>query len=300
MNQKCLLIKKILTMKHSFGLTGLCFAMFLLFPTMAEGQQITGTGEENSSILLACMQMNVSADIRLNRDQIIKGIKKAAYEGASFLVTPEGSLSGYTSNFSREELDTALVEVRNEAMKMKVGLILGTCNKEVIKGKEYCYNQVRVYAPDGEFQGAYSKILRCSSLDLPGTGEMTDYVEGDLRTFTWNGYRFGILICNDLWATPGYTTMPNPYLPWKLKQMGAQFIVHCINSGSDLKYRPFHESSVELWAFSLHLPIVEVNAAQGNDMINARSGMVDSRGERILKVPDQDDQFFTVTINFEN
>jgi predicted amidohydrolase len=46
---------------------------------------------------------------------------------------------------------------------------------------------------------------------MPGTGEMVEYGEGTLWTFDWNGYRFGILICNDLWATPGYT-MPNPYL----------------------------------------------------------------------------------------
>ena len=78
---------------------------------------------------------------------------------------------------------------------------------------------------------------------------MIDYVEGELKTFEWNGKTFGILICNDLWATPGYTTMPNPYLPWKLKQMGAKFIVHCINSVSSQKYKSFHESSAELWAY---------------------------------------------------
>jgi predicted amidohydrolase len=105
--------------------------------------------------------------------------------------------------------------------------MLGTCYKEVTGKNEYCYNQVRVYSPDGRFAGAYSKILRCSPLDLPGTGEMVDYVEGELKTFDWKGYKFGILICNDLWATPGYTTMPNPYLAWKLKQLGhnSSFIV---------------------------------------------------------------------------
>jgi predicted amidohydrolase len=125
---------------------------------------------------------------------------------------------------------------------------------------------------------------------------MVDYVEGELRTFEWNGFRFGILICNDLWATPGYTTMPNPYLPWKLKQMGAQFIVHCINSGTVQKYRPFHESSVELWSLSTQIPILEVNASQGKEIINAQSGLIDANGERSLRVPDSGVQFFTVRI----
>ncbi|MBI5009724.1 MAG: hypothetical protein HZB98_08790, partial [Bacteroidia bacterium] len=111
------------------------------------------------------------------------------------------------------------------------------------------------------------------------------------------GRRFGILICNDLWATPGYTTIPNPYLPWKLKQMGVQFIVHCINSGSDQRYRAFHESSAELWALSLKIPVFEVNAAQGKDIINAQSGLIDANGKRILMVPDSGNQFFSGTIH---
>jgi len=176
--------------------------------------------------------------------------------------------------------------------------MLGTCYKESIADRVFCYNQVRVYSPDGHYMGAYSKILRCSSLDLPGSGEMVEYIEGELKTFVWNEVIFGILICNDLWATPGYTTMPNPYLPWKLKQMGAQFIVHCINSGTEQKYRAFHESSAELWALSLKVPILEVNAAHGNVIINAQSGLIDVNGERSLRVSDSGFQCFTVRINF--
>lgn len=240
--------------------------------------------------------MNVTHDINKNKEQIISGIRKAAEEGASFLVTPEGSLSGYTSNFNQSEVSYALEEIKALAAELKVGLLLGTCFKELHNEMEYCYNQVRVYTPDGNFLGAYSKILRCSNPNFPGTGEMIDYVEGELKTFDWNGSRFGILICNDLWATPGYTTMPNPYLPWKLKQMGAQFIVHCINSGTAQKYRPFHESSAELWALSLQIPILEVNAAQEEGIINAQSGLIDANGERSLRVPDSGVQLFTVKI----
>lgn len=174
--------------------------------------------------------------------------------------------------------------------------MLGTCYQESGHDRVTCYNQVRVYAPDGNYLGAYSKILRCSSLDHPGTGEMEEYGEGELRTFDWNGIRFGILICNDIWATPGYTTMANPYLPWKLSEMGAHFIVHCINSGTAQKYRPFHESSAELWAYSLHLPILEVNAAQGNETINARSGLIDAGGNRYVTARDSGNQVFTVRI----
>jgi predicted amidohydrolase len=283
-------------MKQSILVIRLFYIALLLFAPLTIRQLSAQVKEGTSSILLAGLQMTVTHDIKNNQEQIITGILKAAQEGASFLVTPEGSLSGYTSNFIQSELTIALGEIKSVAEKMKVGLMLGTCYKELIKGKEFCFNQVRVYTPEGHFIGAYSKILRCSNIDLPGSGEMVDYVEGELRTFEWNGFRFGILICNDLWATPGYTTMPNPYLPWKLKQMGAQFIVHCINSGTVQKYRPFHESSVELWSLSTQIPILEVNASQGKEIINAQSGLIDANGERSLRVPDSGVQFFTVRI----
>jgi predicted amidohydrolase len=268
--------------------------MFLILVLLPAGS-LKGQ-EKLSVIVIAGLQMQVTGNIEKNRDQIIAGIKKAAEQKASFLVTPEGSLSGYTADFDQQGVTAALAEITSAAKRSKVGLMLGTCFKETLKGKEYCYNQVRIYDPDGSFAGAHSKILRCSGLALPGTGEMVDYVEGELRTFEWKGSRFGVLICNDMWATPGYTTIPNPYLPWKLKQMGAQFIIHCINSGTVQKYRPFHESSVELWASALGLPIMEVNAAQGNEAINARSGLVGSSGERSVSVPDTGEQFFTVSI----
>ena len=267
----------------------------ILSISIISGQQISDLRSVTPDIRLAGLQMNVSHDISKNKEEILQGIGEAAREGASFLITPEGSLSGYRSDFDQAELSLALEEVKATARKMKVGLMLGTCFKEVSNEQELCFNQVQVYTPEGRSLGSYSKILRCSDPDLPGTGEMVEYVEGTLRTFDWNGYRFGILICNDLWATPGYTTMPNPYLPWKLRQMGAQFIVHCINSGTAQKYRLFHESSAELWALSLHIPIMEINAAQ-EENINAQSGLIDAQGERILRVPDTGTRFFTITL----
>jgi predicted amidohydrolase len=284
-------------MKHYKKISGICITALLFFTPLTYSQLSPQAKEETSSILLSGLQMNITNNIKANKEQIIAGIEKAFHERADFLVTPEGSLSGYTSNFSQTEVASALEEIKAAAVKMNVGLMLGTCYKELIKGAEFCYNQVRVYSPEGKFMGVYSKILRCSNMDLPGTGEMVDYVEGELKTFSWNGLQFGILICNDLWATPGYTTTPNPYLAWKLKQMGAQFIVHCINSGTVQKYRPFHESSAELWALSMKIPILEVNAAQGNEKINAQSGLIDSNGERSLRVPDSGTQFFTATIH---
>jgi predicted amidohydrolase len=250
------------------------------------------------SMRIAGLQMDVSNNIEKNESTIIKYLNNLKDENIDFLITPEGSLSGYTSQFDGEELKESLARVEQMAMELNIGLVLGTCYKETIKGREYCYNQARVYLPDGTFLGAYSKILTCSPLDNPGTGEIMEYVQGSVKTFSVNDVEFGILICNDLWATPGYTTTPNPYLPWKMQESGAEVIFHIINSGTNQKYKKFHEASVELWAMTLNMPIVEINAAHGDKEINARSGVIDQQGKRTKIAENRGEQIFIHDLEF--
>jgi len=261
-------------------------------------------GQENierddaKKIVVAGVQMHTTGSIGQHKETLIEYIKKAASEGAEILITPEGALSGYHPNFDQGELQEALSEVLEVAKDAKIGLFLGTCFYEKVHENEICYNQVRVYNADGVFLGKHSKILLCSPVDSPGTGEMHDYGQGSLTVIDWEGVDIGILICNDLWATPGYTTIPNPYLPLKLKQMGADVIFHSINSGSNQRYKNFHESSVELWAFSLEIPILEVNAVIGQEPTNARSGLINRHGERAIIAPETGEHLFLCEIEF--
>lgn len=263
----------------------LLFFMTISITAMAQG-----------TLRIAGLQMDVSNNIKENEATIIRYLNNLKDQNVDFLITPEGSLSGYTSQFNGSELRESLSRVQEVARDLNIGLVLGTCYKEVISGKEYCYNQARVYLPNGTFIGAYSKILTCSPLENPGTGEMMEYVQGSVRTFSVKEVEFGILICNDLWATPGYTTTPNPYLPWKMQEAGAKVIFHIINSGTDLTYKNFHEASVELWAKTLKIPIVEINAAHGTNEINARSGIIDPEGKRTISLESKGEQVFIYDI----
>ncbi len=245
------------------------------------------------TLRVAGLQMPVLRDVAHNEEKIRAGIEGAAHDRAHFLLTPEGSLSGYRADFDRAEVAAALERVTAFAAEMKVGLLLGTCYEEMKEGRPACFNQVRVYSPEGDYLGFHAKILRCTSLESPGSGEMAQFAQSTLRTFEWHGIRFGALICNDMWATPGYTVMPNPYLPWKLKQMGAKVIFHAINSGVDQRTRPFHESTVELWARKLGIYIVEVNATpEDGKAVNACSGLVGPDGSKLLVAPDSGEQDF--------
>jgi len=257
-------------------------------------------------ITIAGFQMQVSKDLERNERVIHEAVDEATRAKADFLVTPEGSVSGYYAGFDRVAVTKAIDRIALHAKEAHVGLILGTCYKEeeearrtwdptyAAKREEFCYDQVRVFSPTGEYLGAYSKILLGSSLQQPGTGEMKSFVAGTLRTFSWNGICFGVLICNDLWATPGSTTIPNPYLPWQLKKMGAEVIFHSVNTGHVERYRPYHESTEALWAWSLSVPIVTVNAlTDSTKPINCRSGVIGADGERKCEAPDVGERFFS-------
>ncbi len=52
-------------------------------------------------IRVAGAQLAVSRDIGRNVDSITRALDFAAAEGADILLTPEGSLSGYTPHFDR-------------------------------------------------------------------------------------------------------------------------------------------------------------------------------------------------------
>lgn len=248
---------------------------------------------------IAGAQTIVTNDVAANEQRLLRAIQQAVEDEADFLLTPEGSLSGYRAAFERVAVAEATERVAAAAREAGVGLALGTCYKELEDDVEHCYNQVRIYTPEGEYLGYHAKILRCSRLDYPGTGEMRSYVEGTLRTFEYNDIRFGALICNDLWATPGYTTMPNPYLPWQLKRLGAEVILHAVNTGTDLRTRPFHESSVALWCLKLGVHIVEVNAGKPDGPTNARSGVIGPDGEWLTMAPDVGEAQFVYDIVLE-
>jgi predicted amidohydrolase len=245
-------------------------------------------------IKFAGLQMHVTENIQLNEAKITDALAKASKDKADFLVTPEGSLSGYRPNFDDSQVVQALERVTQAAKKLGVGLFLGTCFSEPMNGEKIRMNQIRVYSPDGAYQGYHAKILRCSAPEDPAGGEVRDYAGGALRIFDFHGIKIGALICNDLWATPGYTCLPNTYLALQLKKMGAQILVHAVNTGPDPRYRSFHMASQELWALTLKLSMVGVNASAG--AMSAPSGVTGPDGKRLYTAPESGEHYFSFDV----
>jgi predicted amidohydrolase len=192
-------------------------------------------------------QLAVTEDIDQNIQDITDAIDKAGGQGSDILLTPEGSLSGYTPKFDRGQVEAGLETVTGHAKALGVGLALGTC---YIEPDDQCYNQIRFYAKDGAYLGFHSKILRCGSMEAEPRGEINNYAATDLRTFEFEGVTIGGLICNDFWANPCCTPVPDPNLTHQLSDMGARVIFQAVNGGRDGSpwardvVWPFHESNL--------------------------------------------------------
>jgi predicted amidohydrolase len=145
-------------------------------------------------------QIPVSLDIRQNVLTLCRAVEQAARVQADILLTPEGSLSGYTHEFDADLLLAGLKEVTALARQRQVGLALGTCFKE---NDGLVYNQIRFYTANGTYLGFHSKILRCKNMLNPEPpGEVDHFAATELKALSFNGFQIGGLICNDLWANP--------------------------------------------------------------------------------------------------
>ncbi len=252
------------------------------------------------SLRVAGIQMPVTRDIAANRQCIENAIAWASAEQADILLTPEGSLSGYTHEFDVEATRDALQGVTAAAARARVGLALGTCFVEASDGKTY--NQLRFYAPDGTFLGFHSKTLPTGSLCAQPVGEINHYAIRPLRSIQFADQTIGGLICNDLWANPICTPMPDTHLTHKLAALGARVIFHAVNGGrsraewSDVNWQ-FHSSNLRMRARASGIWIVTVDSCEPVDIrCSAPSGVVDPKGDWRRQTRDTGPDRFVYTI----
>ena len=251
---------------------------------------------------VAGAQMAVTTDVRKNTEAILRAVAFAAERKADILLTPEGSLSGYRLDFDRARVAAALEEVTAAAKKARVALALGTCFEEPDDGR--CYNQIRFYDAHGRHLGFHSKALLCSSLAGPPTGEIEHYATRPLRTFEICGVTVGGLICNDLWANPGCTSMPDPHLTQQLSGAEARVIFHAVNGGrsGDLPRVAweYHNANLQMRAEAGKIWIVTVdNCFPTNVACSAPSGVIRPGGAWACRTEPKGEQFFVHAIELD-
>lgn len=252
---------------------------------------------------VAGAQLSVSTQVAENVQGLYRAVDFAAAAGADILLTPEGSLSGYTHVFNQREVAAALEEVTARARQAGVGLALGTCFVEPSDGR--CYNQLRFYKKDGAYLGFHSKTLTCSTMIPPYEGESCHYSVKPLQVFDFDGIPIAGLICNDMWANPGCTPLPDPHLSFQLGRMGALVIFHAVNGGRDgselckVVWR-YHESNLLLRAMTSRLWVVTVdNSAPPHLLCSAPSGVITPEGVWACQAEPLGEQFYSYTIELD-
>lgn len=234
------------------------------------------------SIRVAGIQMPVTPDVAANTEHIVEAIRWASAQDADILLTPEGSLSGYTHEFDAARVQSALEHVTATAAAAELGLALGVCFIEADDG--LTYNQLRFYAADGRYVGFHSKTLATGSLGAQPSGEVNHYAIRPWQTYQIGAETVGGLICNDMWANPTCTPMPDIHLTHLLAEQGARIIFHAVNGGrsraewSDVNWQ-FHSSNLRMRARASAVWIVTVDSCAPIDIrCSAPSGVVGPDG----------------------
>jgi predicted amidohydrolase len=268
----------------------------------AAAEVVGPTGSSVRTIRIAGAQIPVNRDVSANLAAISRAIDFAVAEKADLLLTPEGSLSGYTDNFDPSVVSQALEGIRQKTVAGRVALALGTCFQE--PDDQQRYDQIRFYAKDGTYLGFHSKILLCKKISDPtARGEIDYFKTKPLRTFRLQDLTLGALVCNDFWANPEYTPMDDPHLTQQLAKLGARIILLAVNGGpgqgeeNELN-RQYHEANLRMRARTARVwVIVADNCGNRKELFcSAPCGVISPEGKWVIKTPARGEQFFAYSI----
>ena len=273
---------RILLIRSSVG-----FVVAFAIALQSHGAETTQSPGSNTSVRITLAQIRVSSDIKDNLNRIRNAISIAEHDSADWVLFPEGALS-LTADGDQTVVAAAFDEVRQMCKTSGVIGLIGTSWKE----NANTFNQVRVVSRDGQVIAVCSK--KCLTYDDAKT-----FTSGEsVRPHVIDGIPVGVLICNDMWVTPGFTDGPDPHLSRQLAKAGACVILHSVNSGSNQNFRGYHEANLKVRSAEAGCPFVVVNAAQP-DEVNCTSGVVDGF-HYIVELPRVGEHIQTVEVKLRS
>ncbi len=228
---------------------------------------------------------------------------------SDWILTPEGSLSGYCANVCHEgtqeqknEYFKALDTLETYLIKNKRSIALGTGHYEQ---DGFPYNQIRYYR-EGQLISAYNKQLLTRTHN--GLGEYYFYLPGlesSIVELSNTGPRLGSLICNDAWAFPSAAPKGDPYLWNTIKDQGACCVfvsANCNAEAYDPHVYTWHENHLQLQAklCGMHVVVASASTDMLGGTVNfmqAPSGIIGPDGEWIAKCNTQGMHSVTVEID---
>jgi NAD+ synthase (glutamine-hydrolysing) len=212
----------------------------------------------------------IIGDLAGNTERIIQAIQRGRSQDVDLVILPELALSGYPPEdfillpHFMEAVDQRLQEIAQATDG--IAAIVGLPRYNPYKLEKTLYNSAALIQ-NRELTGFVDKIL------LP-TYDVFDerrYFEPGERVRTWtvNGQKIGITICEDLWQHSGFLTSTSyrrdPVLELKTQQ--CSFLVNISASPYSLdKFRTRLEVCLSA-ARSLNCPVILCNQVGGNDSL---------------------------------
>ncbi|SVA85795.1 uncharacterized protein METZ01_LOCUS138649 [marine metagenome] len=235
-------------------------------------------------------QIPVTRDLDRNVETIKTSIDWATKNKCDYLITPEGSLSGYMPDFDTysgasyyleddirnpdfnpkkvepkekrkfDDVENALMTIENYAGKNGVGLVLGTLYIENESQGKIKRNQQRYYSPDGMLLGTVNKrfLIRWDNVIA---GHYSPLISMPNRKKTEVVKAVGML-CNDLWG--GWWT-GEENIGREAKRLGADILIHSSNGARGLDpiedkiHDDFHTGCLAMITYSADMPIISVD-----------------------------------------
>lgn len=260
-----------------------------------------------SNIRFAGAQLPASDNLDKNVQDIKDAITWAHQNNVDYLLTPEGSLSGYFPGFdvydgrTVQDLVAANDEVVKYATDRSVGLCLGTmwCEPDANFTEGYRKeNQIRFYSNIGKFLGSTNKTYVIPEYDQTVISEELNIIDMDYDT---QGFYAAGLICNDFWGGPLSSKKSLPV--YVTEERNAQVIFHATNGfkgelpNYDEITDAWHEGNLRMMSFVTSVPIITVdscykmNGKEYDGKTSSQSGIL-SNGIWKVKAPRHGIQYF--------
>jgi NAD+ synthase (glutamine-hydrolysing) len=228
-------------------------------------------------------------DFEGNKNKILDCIRKAEESRCSLLVFPECALFGYHPFDMLERKDLvakqskAFFEIEKNIPK-NMGVIVGLLTRNLQKKGRPYYNSAALLV-----KGKKAKFFNKQLLPTGDVFDEARFVEpGDLRKnyFSWNGARFFLTICEDIWAWPKVDGH-SEYKENPLNKVPKQKVDLVIN----LSASPFHQRKMQAreymtrkTALNFKAPLLYVNmvGAQDEIIFDGGSFVMSKQGKKIF------------------
>ena len=257
-------------------LSSLFFLAAAMFTTGAQKHGATMQGMK-----VACVQLDVTADLNENADRIIRHIESEARQKVRLVVFPECALTSYDvgiiGRLTQGEIDSALDRIRQACRTFNIYAVVGSA----FTRDSRWYNGAFVMDPQGRVIKRYAKMHVVKPLFTNGN---------ELAIFQIDDVPATIMICHDE-RYPEIFRIP--------VLAGARIGIYIGSESRRLSKRDDYRSQIMARATENRISVIQCNAGDGgpDGGSHGHSRVIDSRGNILAEAGSRVGEVIRATIH---